>query len=288
VGLFPWSMASALVGRHALVCLRADTATTAGVRLLVAWIAAWVVPFSLAGTKLPGYVWPAYPALAALIGLFVADWIRATDWNTDRWMRLVWVFLMAAGLGLGIGLPLALTRLAPGNAWLGLIGLVPLVGGLVAWASQSLSSRRAAAIAWAATAVASVGLLVTLGPTALGTNRGTRHLLARLPAAGIPHPIASYRAPPSTSFYGGLLAAGAAVADLEEPAEVAAFVAEHPGAPLVVDARFAESLAAVLPPGYRILRTATALPESRQLILFGPTDFDPPPRLADSRGRAAR
>jgi len=298
VGLFPWSMASALVGRHALVCLRADTATTAGVRLLVAWIAAWVVPFSLAGTKLPGYVWPAYPALAALIGLFVADWIRTADWNTDRWMRLAWVFLIASGIGLGIGLPLAVARLAPGNAWLGLIGLVPLTGGLVAWGAQSLSSRRAAAIAWAATAVASVGLLVTVGPAVLGASRGTRHLLARLPAAGIPHPIASYRAPPSTSFYGGLLTAGAAVADLEEPAEVAAFVAEHPGAPLVVDARFAESLAPVLPPGYGILRTATALPESRQLILFGPTHGptpeplattapDPPPRLADSRPRGA-
>ena len=68
-----------------------------------------------------------------------------------------------------------------------------------------------------------------------------------------------------------------------------AFVAEHPGAPLVVDARFAESVAAVLPADYRVLRTATTLPESRQLILFGPAElaFAPaepgePARLAEA------
>jgi 4-amino-4-deoxy-L-arabinose transferase-like glycosyltransferase len=287
VGLFPWSMASALVGRHALACLRADTATTAGVRLLVAWIAAWVIPFSLAGTKLPGYVWPAYPALAALIGLFVADWIRTPRRTTDAWMRVAWSFLIASGVGLGIGLPLVIHRIAPGGEWLGLVGLVPLAGGLFAWASQSLSSRRAAAAAWAATACASVAIMVTLGPASVGRSGGARHLLTRLPGDRIPHPIACYRAPASTSFYAALAATSGKVAALEEPAEVAAFIAAHPGAPVVADARWEDLVAAELPADYGVMRAVTVLPEGRRLLLFGQATTPALPRLADAAGRTA-
>lgn len=282
VGMFPWSMASVLVGHHAFRTVHTNSNARAGMRLLVAWLAAWVIPFSLAGTKLPGYVWPVYPAIACCVGLFVADWIRAPARETDVWMRWAWVFLAASGVGLGVGLPLFVASVAPGNEWVGLIGLVPLLGGGLAWMCQSLISRRSAVACWAATAAASVGLLVAVGPTALARGGSTRHLLAHLPSDGISQPIASYRAPPSTSFYGGLVADGGRVVPLEEPAEVAAFLAEHPGAPIVVDARFAASVAAALPPHYRVLRTTTALPESRKLILFGTDTSATAGRLAEA------
>ena len=285
VGLFPWSMASALVGWHAVAAVRTTGQASPGMRLLLAWLAAWILPFSLAGTKLPGYVWPAYPALACCIGLFLADWIRTPARTTDAWMRVAWAFLIVSGVGLGIGLPLVVHHIAPGGEWLGLVGLIPLAGGLFAWASQSLSSRRAATAAWAATACASVAILVTLGPASLGRTGGARHLLARLPADGISHPIACYRAPASTSFYAGLVAADGEVAALEEPAEVAAFVAAHPGAPVVVDARWEELVAAELPADYAVMRAVTVLPAARRLVLFGPTKTPDLPRLADAARR---
>ena len=288
VGLFPWSMASALIGWRAVSAVRTPSAATPGIRLVAAWLAAWIVPFSLAGTKLPGYVWPAYPALACAAGLFVADWIRSADRSTDRWMRWAWAFLVLAGAGLGIGLPLAIHQLAPGGEWLGLVGLVPLLGGLAAWAGQSLDSRRAAAVSWAATACGTVAILMAAGPAGFGHSGGTRHLLARLPAGGIDRPIAAYRAPASTTFYAGLVAAGSHVAALDEPAAVASFVAEYPDAPVVVDARWGDLVAAVLPDHYGILRTVTVLPESRELILFGPAGIPPaPPHLADAVGGPA-
>lgn len=280
VGMFPWSIASALIGSHAFHAVRGNTASKAGMRLLMAWIAAWVIPFSLAGTKLPGYVWPAYPAIACCVGLFVADWIRHQARIPDFWVRWAWAFLVASGIGLCIGLPMGLAQLVPGNEWIGLIGLVPLTGGVLAWACHSLASRQAAGICWGATAAATVGLLVAVGPAILGGSGGTRDLLACLPSDGIAQPIASYRAPPSTSFYAGRLADRGSVVWLEEPAEVAAFLARHPGAPLVVDGRFAESLASTLPAHYRRLRESTTLPESRHLILFGPASFDRGHRLA--------
>ena len=287
VGLFPWSMASALVGWHAVAAVRTTGPAAPGMRLMLAWLAGWILPFALAGTKLPGYVWPAYPALACCIGLFLADWIRTPARANDAGMRWAWGFLIISGIGLGIGLPVVIHRLAPGGEWLGLVGLIPLAGGLSAWASQSLSSRRAAAAAWAATACATVAILVAVGPASLGRTGGTRHLLARLPATGISHPIACYRAPASTSFYAGLVAAGGAVSDLDEPAEVAAFVAAHPGAPVVVDARWEELVAAALPSDYAVIRAVTVLPEARRLVLFGPTTLPEPPRLADATGRPA-
>ncbi len=270
VGFFPWSMASGLIGRHAVVVVREPGAAAVGMRLVAAWVAAWVIPFSLAGTKLPGYIWPAYPAIACGIGLFLADWIARPTWSTDRWMRLAWSLLALAGVGLGLGLPLAVHRLAPGGEWIGLVGLVPLAGGFLASRFQTHSSRLAASGCWAATACGTVAILMAVGPASLGRGGGTRHLLARLPAAGIAHPIASYRAPASTSFYAGLVAAGGTVTELDEPAEVVAFVATHPGAPLVVDARFASQVAAELPDHYQVLRAVTVLPESRELLLFGP------------------
>lgn len=272
VGLFPWSMASGLVGRHVLLTVRQHGETAAGMRLVTAWIAAWIIPFSLAGTKLPGYIWPAYPAVACGIGLFIADWIRSPSRSTDGWMRWAWGFLIISGIGLAIGLPWATHCLAPGGEWIGLVGLLPVAGGLLAARFQTHSSRLAASGCWAATACGTVAILMAVGPVSLSHTGGTRHLLARLPAQGIRQPIASYRAPASTSFYAGLIAAGGTVAELEEPAEVVAFVAEHPGAPLVVDARFEQQVAAELPYSYRVLRVVTVLPESRQLVLFGPAE----------------
>jgi len=282
LGLFPWSMASALVGWHATAAVRQAGPAAAGMRLVLAWLAAWILPFSLAGTKLPGYVWPAYPALACCVGLFVADWIRSPSRMTDGWMRWAWGFLIVSGIGLGVGLPLVINRVAPGGEWVGLVGLVPAAGGLLAWASQTFATRRAAATVWAATACGAVALLVTIGPASLGRSGGTRHLLARLPGSGIAHPIACYRTPASTSFYAGLVAADGEVADLDEPAEVAAFVAAHPGAPVVVDSRWEDLVAAELPPDYGIMRAVTVLPEARRLVLFGPPTSPDAPRLADA------
>ena len=287
VGLFPWSMASGLIGRHALLTIGQQGETAAGMRLMAAWIAAWLIPFSLAGTKLPGYIWPAYPAVACGIALFIADWIRSPSRSTDGWMRWAWGFLIVSGIGLAIGLAWATHCLAPGGEWLGLVGLLPLAGGLLASRFQTHSSRLAASGCWAATACGTVALLMAVGPVSLGRSGGARHLLARLPAEGISQPIASYRAPASTSFYASLIAAEGRVAELEDPAEVVAFVAAHPGAPLVVDARFEDQVAAELPARYQVLRSVTVLPESRELVLFGPIDpitshATEPARIADA------
>ena len=280
VGMFPWSMASLLIGRHAAQSSRGAGDAAVATRLLVAWAAAWLVPLSLSATKLPGYAWPAYPAIAGLTGLFFADWVRLPAAATDRWMRLAWACLAASGIALAVGLPLVARRFAPGAEWLGLIGIAPLAGAALAWSCQSLRSRIAASAVLAGTACITVAALLAAGPAALGRAGGTRQLIARIPtghAAGTP-PVAAYRAPPSTAFYGGRLMPGGSIVDLRTPVELTAFIAANPRAHVVVDARFEESLAACWPEDYRVLHATTALPESRRLLLVGPAAR--PDRLA--------
>ena len=274
LGTFPWSMAAALIAGHAAT--RAGQAV--GMRLALCWIAAWVLPLSLSGTKLPGYVWPAYPAIAMAAGHFVAEWIQRPTVTNDRWMRVAWLFLAVSGVGLAIGLPMVIGRIAPGTEWLGLVGLVPIAGAAAAWACQSLASRIAAGAVWATTACATVALLAAFGPGALGRAGGTRDLVAGLHRHdGEAVRVATLRAPASAAFYAGRVTAGGAVTELAAPAAAAAFVAEHPGAHLVVDARFEESLARALPSDYVVLGAASSFPSAKRVLLLGPPRGSPPP-----------
>jgi len=284
VGMFPWSMASALVVRHAT----RSVTESPGMRLVVCWIAAWVVPFSISGTKLPGYVWPAYPAIAAAVACFISEWIRRPAPATDRWMRVAWLCLAASGVALAVGLPIVSHRYAPGGEWLGLVGLVPILGAAAAWACPSLSSRIAAGAAWATTACGTVGLLLAIGPAAMGHAGGTRDLLASLRSRGVTEaPIATLRAPASAAFYAGCVTASGAVEELTDAAAAAAFVAEHPGAHLVVDARFEAPVTAGLPATYGVLRTASSFPTAKRVLLLGPKPPQPPARLAAEPGTAS-
>jgi 4-amino-4-deoxy-L-arabinose transferase-like glycosyltransferase len=295
VGMFPWSMASGLIGHHAcrgILSAEADDDRAAGIRLMAAWIAAWVIPFSLAATKLPGYVWPAYPAIAVLTGLFLADWIRLPTIAIDRWMRVAWGFLAVSGAALAIAVPLVAYQLAPGIEWLGLVGFVPLCGAVAAWVCQSRQARVASVAALGVTACVTVAVLVAAGPACLARQGSTRQLLAdlsaRQPQAGVP--LGACFVPPSVVFYGSRLTPDGTVAELNHPAEAAAFVAAHPGAHLVVDGRFESQFRAALPTTYAVLGTTVALPESRRLLLLGPvpptatTTIHDAPRLAADQG----
>ena len=91
VGLFPWSIVLAAMLVHAACILRSPGADDRRItlQLLACWAVAWIGGFSCAGTKLPGYVWPAYPALAIATGLFLADWADGrADEPWRRWLNV--------------------------------------------------------------------------------------------------------------------------------------------------------------------------------------------------------
>lgn len=272
IGFFPWSIVLAAVAVHAAAVSRDGTRGVDGgrgsaVRLMVCWLACWVVVFSAAGTKLPGYVWPAYPALAVLTGDFLASWIRG-EWRCTaacrdpraamgRVMGLAWSILFSAGAGIGAGLTFAGSSI-PALGTLAPLGLVPMAGAVAAWRLGSTDRRGHAVGILAATACVLVAVLASAGAGAVGGAHAARSLVAALgerPAKGAWAGFGSV--PPSVVFY-----AGDTIPSLDSTEAVAAHLASRPDAHLLVDARFEMNLPDRMPEGFGVV--------ARRQPLFGP------------------
>lgn len=284
LGTFPWSCGWIPAARHAWRLGGGAGPFASGTQLLTAWLVAWIVPFSIAGTKLPGYVWPAYPALACFTGLFLASWVRRVDVAADRWMRIAWICLATTGAALVVALPSVAHRMMPVETslhapWLGLIGCLPMAGAAAGWACQNRGARWPAAAIWAATGTATVACLVGVAPAVTGWHAGARHLLAAL-AADHATPVLLYRTPPSAVFYAGRLATRGRVPEARSPERLADLLAEHAGAHVLLDARFENQIRPCLPHDYRVLRSAAVPPSGRQLLLIGPAPVHPRSVLA--------
>ena len=268
VGMFPWSCGWIPVVGRVVAGIRGPDA--GGMRLLVAWAAVWIGGFSLSATKLPGYIWPVYPAIAVMTGFFLARWTGhasdaagADDGRDDRWMRLGWVSLMATGVAIAVGL----ARMVPDRPAVAVIGLVPIAGGVVCWWLQSRGWRLEACRTWAATGAVTVFALATVAAGSLG-GPGSRELVAGLAAASPRRPLAAVSPPPSVAFYARRLLGGP-LPVVDDSAAAAAFFAAHPEGRLIVDADRLADIAAAVPTGCRVLAEATTPLRPRRLVVLG-------------------
>jgi 4-amino-4-deoxy-L-arabinose transferase-like glycosyltransferase len=274
VGLFPWSIVLLAMVAHACAILTApgDDDRRDSVKLLACWAGAWVGCFSCSGTKLPGYVWPAYPALALLAGLFLHDWLHGradcVRWCRDparaigRVMRVAWGSLAVAGLALAVGLAVAASLFAPGNEWLGLIGLVPIAAAAVAWrhdaAGQSGHAIRAIA-------VASCLLVSLLGGVAAERFSAAQGMRERITAIAADAPAAwacFWNVPPSVVFY-----ARTTVAKLDTPDDVASHLVGHPQARVVIDSRHLERVIDAIPSQCGVIARIPTLAEHHYVVI---------------------
>jgi len=269
-GFFPWSIVAAVTAARAVRGLWRP-AEAAASRLLVTWVVVWVGAFSGAGTKLPGYVWPAYPAIAVLTAVFLEEWRLTRPAALERWMRLAWVILGVAGIGIGVGLAVATTTLDLPAAWIGLIALVPVAAATLAWREQS-RGRPAAALGWlAACGCCTVSLAAAVAADAIGRDVGVRPLVQRVAAGPGGGAWACFRCTvPSLAFYSGAAARGDSVELLFRPDAARDFVAAHPAARFVVPAASVDDLLRALPPGHGVLARSRILSGYRELCLVGP------------------
>ena len=270
LGLFPWSLVILAVPLHAWFTWRSTPRTDAR-RLPLAfatcWATVWVGTFSLAGTKLPGYIWPAYPALALATASYLTDWLNGqTGWEQRLWRRLSpgsvmhlgWASLGIVGCGFLIGLPLIARRYAPGDEWLGLIGLVPMVAAGLAATSQQKQQPRLALATLAVSAVTLLALLGGLAAVRFSQHQGTAGLIAAIPPAARPgnwaglHPVR-----PSLVFY-----TGRRVDSLPDVAACLEHLRSNPSARLVI-------------PNNRLAELLPELPADCQLLSVRPASFDP-------------
>ena len=284
VGLFPWSIVLAATVVHAIGSLRSggDERRTLSLQILGCWALAWVGGFSCSGTKLPGYIWPAYPALAIATGLFLDDWIRG-DASCTRWsrdparalgivMRVAWAVLAMAGVGLAVGLPAAALQWSPGSEWLGILGLIPLGGAAVAWRYQSNDHRARSVAVLAVCSCLLVALLASLATHQISRGQGVRSFAADFGAPVEECDWACFwNIPPSLVFY-----TRSQVAKLDTPEDVVRHLSNRPHARLLIDSRHEHLVTAAIPAGYGVIARVPTLSANQHLVI-GPLPSAAPP-----------
>ncbi len=170
LGFFPWSTFAIPLVLETTYRLRRNDPHHAGYLFAACWIGVWVGVFTLANTKLPSYVTPCYPALALLAGCFVHHLQQGSLLVHRYWLPASFATLGAAGVGFMIGIPLATKEFLPGEAWLGLLGIIPMTA-----AASAAVAWRFHKTFWPAPLVASAGGLFVVGILALGAIRADQH-----------------------------------------------------------------------------------------------------------------
>lgn len=283
LGLFPWSIVAGVTAVDVVGRLRRE-GDAAALRLLVAWAAVWVACFSLSGTKLPGYVWPAYPAAAIAIGWFLERWRLGLVAWADRWMPLAWGSLAAAGAGFAVGLPAVGAGLEVdggrlGAVALGSVGCLLLGAAGLAWREQARGGR-GGALGWLATGgTLAVAVFAAVAPDLVGRGVGVRPLVRSLAESDagdvIPAAWSSYRCSvPGLVFYSGAATRGERVPRLEEPGAAARFFADHPRGFMVAPASDAAELLVAGSGSRRVIARSKSLTRHRELVLIGPAGID--------------
>jgi 4-amino-4-deoxy-L-arabinose transferase-like glycosyltransferase len=248
ITFFPWSVLLLLTLVTWWRRLREDAAMRSSDLFVGWWAATYFVFFSLCRTKLPNYVLPAYPALALLTGAFLDRWIANPQAVSRRLVRLALGTYVCVGVGLIVVLPILAFILLPGEAPLGLIGLIPLVGGALAW-RFAMHERVTAAVR----TLMVMGVSFAVAIFSVGAVRVARHQtsaefasLVRQQLEPAPDWATLNYFEPSLVFY-----SGRQVRRFETVDSLNQFVATSRNPVLVVRDRELDQVREQLPAGYR-------------------------------------
>ncbi|MCA9031461.1 MAG: hypothetical protein KDA66_11670, partial [Planctomycetaceae bacterium] len=185
VGFFPWSMFAVPVAWRTLHDLWTSKSIQPARLFLFCWLVVMVGFFSIASTKLPSYVLPAYPALALLTASWLVDWqiSRGNIWA--GWPLIGTSIFAFVGVGILVAIPVLgmkvndqtiaslvnLNEDVLGETLpLMSIGLVPLTFGI---AAIVLMRRRSPE--WASGAIAVGSALFCVALLGFGAGRVDRH-----------------------------------------------------------------------------------------------------------------
>lgn len=204
IGFFPWSVFASPWAVDLKRRWRLLGADAGGVVFALCWAGVWIGIFSIARTKLPSYVTPAYPALALLTADFVSRWSEGRI-AVGRWLaRVPLIVFGVTGVVLLIALPFVARRFLPGAEWLAALGLVPMLGSAAAWWWWQQQRFNKAAGAFATTAVAFSTLLLGVAPQVVDRYQQADRLLSAIDQFDSQAEVASLGGlEPSWVFYGG-------------------------------------------------------------------------------------
>ncbi|MDG2385351.1 MAG: glycosyltransferase family 39 protein [Pirellulaceae bacterium] len=204
VGFFPWSVFALPVTLWVRQAIRTP-ANRQSFTLLVCWVGVYLTAFTVAQTKLPSYITPTYPAVALLVGSFISAYVRRlSDQSLATWWPAVAAScLVVVGISLLFALPIAAHQYLPGDEWLGVVGGIPLLGGLISLIAMRQAQRSIAMTAFATAAIAFVITLFAFVAPRVSRHQQIDQLLAFIDHSTSPQ-IATYAThEPSWVFYAG-------------------------------------------------------------------------------------
>ena len=266
-GFFPWSVFLPLSVWQVWKDIRAKQAHSPACMLLACWCCCWIAVFSMAGTKLPSYVLPVYPALA----LITARWLVC--WSSQRievgrwWMRTAMGSVATIGCSLLVGFPLVAEHVLPDEPQLGLMGLLLLSGAVLTWWLAELQPSRRSLTAFSAMAAVFCVSLFGWAAVRIGQHQNSASLAEWARSAGGGHArLGTFKhSPPSVVFY-----AKGPVTRCKGPEEVRHFFGGPEDALLVVDRDNLAAIEQALPAGVTVLaRQPRFLKPGSEVLLLG-------------------
>ena len=290
VGFFPWSVFAVPLAIDTTLQIRRREQFHPGYLLAVCWIGVYVVLFTLARTKLPSYVTPCHPALALLVGDYVDRWSRQAAAVSGRWLVAAFGCLAVVGIAVAVAVPIVAKNVTPGEEWLGLIGLVPLMGGVMCIGLACVRNYWAAAGSFSLTAIAFVTLMFALGAERVDRHQTNHQLWQAIYARSANPQVASYRIlEPSWVFYGGRpireFSATQAAGGRLAAEQAGAFLATNSDAFLITTRDRLKELALTVPQDVGIIEeTPYFLKEGERLVVLGRNGS--PMGIASGRGEA--
>jgi 4-amino-4-deoxy-L-arabinose transferase-like glycosyltransferase len=189
IGLAPWSAFLGLAAWYGAGRRARDDggAATGAYRFLWCWVAAYLVFFSVAGTKLPNYVLPLYAPVVLLVARFLVRWRREAVEPGRGLLHAGLAGFAAVGVAFAVGLLVVGGVLAPslirgqrlpGVEWWSAAGALPLAGSAAAWWLVHRGRRDAALAALGAAAVLFLGVVAGWGTASVDASKAPRELVA--------------------------------------------------------------------------------------------------------------
>jgi len=281
IGFFPWSIFLTLSVIQLVRQIRRREKWYTGHLFLACWAGLWIGFFSLAGTKLPSYVLPAYPALALLTATFLDRWIEEPSSISRALVRGALGSLAVVGLGIMIAMPILAYYLLPGYWPLALVGLVPLIGGgYCLWLSEH-DRIPASVVTCTITSLLFCVAMFGIAAPRVGRLQNSQPLVAQAAKfqGGAPR-VATYDYfVPSLVFY-----AQSPVARYAQPDDVREFFSTTSNAYLITRVEALEQLRGVLPRDVDVLARQRRFLRRGEVVLLGRST----PPLARRDGKATR
>ncbi|MCU0708267.1 MAG: glycosyltransferase family 39 protein [Pirellula sp.] len=284
VGLYPWS-AFAIPTAISWLSPNVRTKSLRAWLLTSLWIVVYLGVFSIASTKLPNYVIPAYPAFAIVIGRYISRWNWQPDVAGWRWQTAGWSFMIAVGVVVLAAPWLMTTTLGNLNLvdrlqmdpslgrtirWISLLSIPLVIGGLYGLRLRFRDRNKELGPCFALTATVMMVLFWQVLVPLADRHQTPQDIATALPktdrASSDPPSFAVLQYfRPSMVFY-----AGNAIEFCKDETSLAERLSKTPAPIIVLKEDSLDQVRSQLPTGYRIVHMYPEFPHRGNVLVLEP------------------